>query len=208
MVKQSFFADFQYDAQTTPEAHFRNVLYILCKLIGLQVDAEYRTSDGRVDLLIRTDKYVYIIECKIDSTARIALEQIRSKEYALPWAVDGREKILIGLNFSTKTRRPEEWVIATESDTQGDTQGDTQDDTQGDTQDDIQGDTQYDAQRVIGEDLDAWIKVQIGRNAKTTTKELAKMSGYSVATIKRRIAKMQDLRYVGSGYSGHWEINS
>ena len=205
---QSFFADFQYDAQTTPEAHFRNVLYILCKLIGLQVDAEYRTSDGRVDLLIRTDKYVYIIECKIDSTARIALEQIRSKEYALPWAVDGREKILIGLNFSTKTRRPEEWVIATESDTQGDTQGDTQDDTQGDTQDDIQGDTQYDAQRVIGEDLDAWIKVQIGRNAKTTTKELAKMSGYSVATIKRRIAKMQDLRYVGSGYSGHWEINS
>ena len=139
---------------------------------------------------------MYVIECKIDSTARIALEQIRSKEYALPWAVDGREKILIGLNFSTKTRRPEEWVIATE----GDTQGDTQDDTQGDTQDD--------AQRVIGEDLDAWIKVQIGRNAKTTTKELAKMSGYSVATIKRRIAKMQDLRYVGSGYSGHWEINS
>ena len=86
--------------------------------------------------------------------------------------------------------------------------GDTQGGTQDDTQDDTQGDTQDDAQRVIGEDLDAWIKVQIGRNAKTTTKELAKMSGYSVATIKRRIAKMQDLRYVGSGYSGHWEINS
>ena len=108
---QSFFADFQYDAQTTPESHFRNVLYILCKLMGLQVDAEYQTSDGRIDLLLRTDKFVYIIECKIDSTARIALDQIKSKEYALPWSLDNREKILIGLNFSTTTRRPDDWLI-------------------------------------------------------------------------------------------------
>ena len=108
---QSFFADFQYDAQTTPESHFRNVLYILCKLMGLQVDAEYQTSDGRIDLLLRTDKFVYVIECKIDSTARIALDQIKSKEYALPWSLDNREKILIGLNFSTTTRRPDDWII-------------------------------------------------------------------------------------------------
>ena len=108
---QSFFADFQYDAQTTPETHFRNVLYILCKLMGLQVDAEYQTSDGRIDLLLRTDKFVYVIECKIDSTARIALDQIKSKEYALPWSLDNREKILVGINFSTKTRRPDDWLI-------------------------------------------------------------------------------------------------
>ena len=108
---QSLFADFQYDAQTTPESHFRNILYILCKLMGLQVDAEYQTSDGRIDLLLRTDKFVYIIECKIDSTARIALDQIKSKEYALPWSLDNREKILIGLNFFTTTRRPDGWVV-------------------------------------------------------------------------------------------------
>ena len=108
---QSFFADFQYDAQTTPESHFRNVLYILCKLMGLQVDAEYQTSDGRIDLLLRTDKFVYVIECKIDSTARIALDQIKDKSYALPWSLDNREKILIGLNFSITTRRPDDWII-------------------------------------------------------------------------------------------------
>ena len=108
---QSFFADFQYDAQTTPESHFRNVLYILCKLIGLKVDAEYQTSDGRIDLLLRTEKFVYVIECKIDSSARIALQQIKDKEYSLPWALDGREKILIGISFSTTTRRPDDWII-------------------------------------------------------------------------------------------------
>lgn len=48
---------------------------------------------------------------KIDSTARIALDQIKSKEYALPWSLDNREKILIGINFSTTTRRPDDWII-------------------------------------------------------------------------------------------------
>lgn len=126
---QSFFADFQYDAQTTPESHFRNVLYILCKLMGLQVDAEYRTSDGRIDLLLRTDKFVYIIECKIDSTAQVALNQIKEKDYALPWALDGREIVLIGLNFSTNTRRPDDWIVE-----RGSTQVGTQVGTQVSTQ--------------------------------------------------------------------------
>ena len=30
---------------------------------------------------------------------------------ALPWEMDEREKVLIGVNFSTKTRRPDGWVI-------------------------------------------------------------------------------------------------
>jgi len=51
------------------------------------------------------------MECKIDNTARVALEQIKEKEYALPWAMDEREKVLIGVNFSTRTRRPDGWVI-------------------------------------------------------------------------------------------------
>ncbi len=108
---QAFFADFQYDAQTTPESHFRNVLFILCRLLGMQVDAEYMTSDGRIDLLIRTSDYIYIIECKLDASAKIALRQIKRKDYPLPWSVDKRTIFLIGLNFSSKTRRLEEWLV-------------------------------------------------------------------------------------------------
>ena len=69
----SLFANFQYDAQkdTDTEEHFRNVLYVLCTLLGLKVKAEYTTSDGRIDLLITTDKFRYVIECKIDSTAHV-----------------------------------------------------------------------------------------------------------------------------------------
>ena len=74
-------------------------------------------------------------------------------------------------------------------------EGGTQDDTQGDTQDDTQG-----------LDLDSWIENEIANNPKITTEELARLSGKSIITIKRHLAKLKHINYVGSGYSGHWEI--
>ena len=82
---------------------------------------------------------------------------------------------------------------------ENDTQGGTQDDTQGDTQDVPQGGTQ-------GDDLDKWIEYQVAVYPKITTAELAQQSGKSIITIKRRIAKMPHIVYIGSGYSGHWEV--
>ena len=78
-----------------------------------------------------------------------------------------------------------------QSGTQGGTQGGTQDDTQGDTQ---------------GLDLDTWIENEIARNPKITTKEIAQKSKKGIRTIKRHLAKLKHINYVGSGYSGHWEI--
>ena len=83
--------------------------------------------------------------------------------------------------------------------TQGVTQGGTQGGTQGDTQSDTQSDTQGDA-------LDIWIEEQIRKNPKVTTEELATLSGFTSKTIKRHINKLAHIKYVGRGYSGHWEI--
>ena len=70
-------------------------------------------------------------------------------------------------------------------------------------QDDTQGDTQGVTQ---GEKLDMWIEEQIRNNPQITTEELAKSSGFTSRTIKRHIIKLSHIRYVGRGYSGHWEI--
>ena len=86
---------------------------------------------------------------------------------------------------------------------EGDTQSVPQIGTQGGTQNDTQGDTQDDTQ---GLDLDTWIENEIARNPKITTEELARQSGKSIITIKRHLAKLKHINYVGSGYSGHWEI--
>ena len=115
--------------------------------MGEQVEAEYDTSDGRIDLLVRTDRFVYIIECKINSTARVALQQIHDKEYDLPWRIENREKVLIGLNFSTEKRRPDDWIVergdgsVVSSSTQVSTQDGTQDEDVS-TQDSTQADAE------------------------------------------------------------------
>jgi len=57
-----------------------------------------------------------------------------------------------------------------------------------------------------GKKLDMWIEEQIRNNPQITTEELAKSSGFTSRTIKRHIIKLSHIKYVGSGYSGHWEI--
>ena len=108
---ESFYASISYELEIGSESDFRNAMYIMYKLMGEQVEAEYDTSDGRIDLLVKTDRFVYIIECKINSTAKVALQQIHDKEYSLPWTLDKQEKVLIGVNFSTEKRRPDDWGV-------------------------------------------------------------------------------------------------
>ena len=73
---QSFFADTPYELVRDLELHYQNVLFIVFKLIGFYVKAEYHTSEGRIDLILQTDQFVYIMEFKLDGTAEEAIKQI------------------------------------------------------------------------------------------------------------------------------------
>ncbi len=108
---QSFFADTPYELVKDLELHYQNVLFIVFKLIGFYVKAEYHTSEGRIDLLLQTDKYIYIMEFKLEGTAEEALQQIEDKQYALPFAHDNRKLFKIGVNFSNKSRNIEKWIV-------------------------------------------------------------------------------------------------
>ena len=108
---QSFMAGIPYELLPNLEVHFQNVIYIIVKLMGLYVQAEYRTSCGRIDLLIATEKYIYVIELKLDGSAEEALAQINENDYALPFTADGRKVIKIGANITSATRNIERWVV-------------------------------------------------------------------------------------------------
>ena len=108
---QSFFADTPYELVKELELHYQNVLFIVFKLVGFYVKAEYHTSQGRIDLVLQTDKYVYVMEFKLNGTAEEALQQINDKQYALPFAADSRKVLKIGVNFSNTTRNIERWVV-------------------------------------------------------------------------------------------------
>jgi ATP-dependent DNA helicase RecG len=73
-------------------------------------------------------------------------------------------------------------------------------DTQCDTQDDTQDDTQ--------ENIEEKIIELVRDNNKISTKKMAEKLNVGVSTVKRKIKNMPNIHYVGSGYSGHWEIKN
>lgn len=108
---QTFFAGIPYKLKMENENNFHNAFYLLTSLIGIETDAEVMTSDGCIDMTIRTDDYIYIIELKFDGSPHSAISQINEKEYALKYAKDRRRIIKIGASFSSKTRRLSGWLI-------------------------------------------------------------------------------------------------
>ena len=108
---QSFFADTPYELVRDLELHYQNVLFIVYKLLGFYVQAEYHTSNGRIDMVLKTDRYIYVMEFKFDGSAEEALKQIEEKGYAVPFANDSRQLIKVGVNFSSKTRNIDSWIV-------------------------------------------------------------------------------------------------
>jgi len=108
---RTLFADTPYEIVKNLENHYQNVLWILFKLMGFYTQAEYHTSDGRIDLVVKTPKYCYVMEFKLDGTAQQALDQISDKNYTLPFALDGQQIIRLGINFDKETRNIDEVLV-------------------------------------------------------------------------------------------------
>ena len=106
---QALFADGSYQVVGDMELYFQNCMAVIMKLLGFYVDVERHTSNGRIDIVVKTQDYIYVMELKLDDTVEAALRQIEEKGYALPYAADSRTLYKIGISFSTKTRRLEDW---------------------------------------------------------------------------------------------------
>ncbi len=108
---ESFFAGGNYQVAGKAELYFQNCLFLIFKMMGYHTHTELPTSDGRTDILVETDDYIYIIEVKLDKSAEEAMQQIEDKQYAAPYAMDPRKLYKIGINFSTTTRKVDGWIV-------------------------------------------------------------------------------------------------
>ena len=94
------------------ERFFHYTFYLILRLIStFIVYTEKCQSQGRVDCVIETDKYIYIFEFKLDGTADEALQQIEEKGYAREYASDSRKIFKIGCSFSSETGTIGEWLV-------------------------------------------------------------------------------------------------
>ena len=107
---KSFFADTPYELIKDLENHYQNVMFTICRLMGYYTVAEYHTSRGRIDMVVKASDYVYAFEFKFDKTAEDALRQIDTKEYLLPFSADGKHMIKIGVNFSKETHNIDNYL--------------------------------------------------------------------------------------------------
>ena len=111
---QAYFASIPYqegtlkDAPTT-EGHFTAMLYVMFSFLNLYVYSQVRVAKGRMDILVKTEHTIYVMELKLDGTVEEALQQIDDKGYAIPWQADQRRVVKVGINFSTKERTIESW---------------------------------------------------------------------------------------------------
>ena len=106
---QAYFAGVHFKMKMDNENNFHNAFFLLMDLVGLETEAESSTSDGSIDIVIKTEDYIYVIELKYDKSAEEALKQIEDKKYSRKFQADGRQIIEIGVNFSSETRCIEDW---------------------------------------------------------------------------------------------------
>ena len=94
------------------ERYFHYTFYLILRLMSIYtVYTEKEQSQGRVDCIVETDKYIYIFEFKLDGTAEAALKQIEEKGYARPYEADARKLYCIGANFSSETGTIDDWQV-------------------------------------------------------------------------------------------------
>ena len=113
----SFFASIPYsqrrkDDEREKERYFQYTFYLVLRMIScFTVYIEKEQSEGRVDCIVETPKYVYIFEFKRDGSAQDALDQIERMGYAREYAADSRTIYQIGCNFSSKTGTIDGWKM-------------------------------------------------------------------------------------------------
>jgi hypothetical protein len=106
-----FMAELPYELENKTEKHFQTIIYVIFKMMTKYVDVEISTATGRIDMVLKTNTRIYVMEFKLDKSPEEAIAQIDTKEYLIPYSIDNRPKVKVGINFSSDTRTLDGWII-------------------------------------------------------------------------------------------------
>ena len=109
---QSFLANISYDMHLPYEKYYQTIFFVVFKLLGVSIDAESKTNEGRIDAYVRTNKKVYLFEFKLDKSAEEAAQQIISHHYYEKFQNCGLPIVMVGVNFDSKKGRIDGWTTS------------------------------------------------------------------------------------------------
>ena len=93
------------------EQLYQSLIYAALMGFGADVQAEDQTADGRMDIALKLQDAIYIIELKYGKTADEATDQIIAKNYAVRFASDVRPVWAVGMNISQDRRTIDSYRI-------------------------------------------------------------------------------------------------
>ena len=110
---RTFLLTVPYCDHASSEGHYQQMLYLVFSLLGQYdyIDVEVRTPTGRVDMVMRTDKALYLFELNLNQSAEAAMNQIDLKDYPSRFAMCGLPIIKVGINFDSEKRTIGDWKI-------------------------------------------------------------------------------------------------
>ncbi|MFP4486444.1 MAG: AAA family ATPase [Campylobacterales bacterium] len=87
------------------EGFYASVIYVYLQSLGLDIVGEDVTNKGRIDLTIKMESAIYIIEFKVDGKKGEALKQIKEKKYHQKYLHHTSNPLyLVGIEFDTSKK--------------------------------------------------------------------------------------------------------
>ncbi|MEM0991931.1 MAG: ATP-binding protein [Bacteroidota bacterium] len=93
------------------EGYFHTIIYLVTSFMGYHVQSEITRHKGRLDLLVETDDYLYLMEFKLNEPIKNAIEQIKNRAYAAAYKNSPKQVQLVGISFSKEERNVEDWSV-------------------------------------------------------------------------------------------------
>ena len=94
------------------EERYRLIISTILNAIGLNVEVEKMISTGRIDMAVKTSRYIYVIELKLRNNGgkEAATEQIINRQYMEPFKADKRKVIGLGIELDEEGKGLLDWT--------------------------------------------------------------------------------------------------
>ena len=93
------------------EERYRLIMSTIFNAIGCRVEVEKMIATGRIDMVVETTQYIYVLELKLrdNGGVDVAAEQIRAKQYAEPFKADKRKVIALAIELDDRGKGLVDW---------------------------------------------------------------------------------------------------
>ena len=93
------------------EERYRLILSTIFNAIGCRVEVEKMIATGRIDMVVETSSFIYVLELKLSNNGGVdaAAEQIKAKQYAEPFKADKRKIIALAVELDDLGKGLVDW---------------------------------------------------------------------------------------------------